>query len=129
MRNTITYKKRLARERRKKSIRKKVFGYSDKPRLVVFRSLKNISAQIIDDEKGITLVSMSTLSKDFQAGEKAKKKTEMSFAVGYQLGKKAIEKGIKKVCFDRNGYLYHGRVKALADGVRKAGEEAGIKMF
>ena len=128
MRNMIVNKKKMARQRRKKSIRKKVFGFSEKPRLVVFRSLKNISAQIINDEKGITVISMSTLSKDFKP-EKAKKKKELSFVVGYQLGKKAIEKGIKKICFDRNGYLYHGRVKALADGVRKAGKEAGIKMF
>ncbi|MBC8385084.1 MAG: 50S ribosomal protein L18 [Candidatus Cloacimonetes bacterium] len=124
MEKSVTYKRNLARKRRKKTIQKKVFGYSDKPRLVVFRSLKNISAQVIDDEKGNTITSFSTLSKDFKAEKK--KKVEQSFEVGRKLGEQIIEKKINKICFDRNGYLYHGRVKALAEGVRKAVKEAGI---
>ncbi len=118
----VSYKKRLARTRRHYHIRNRVIGTIDRPRLVVFRSLKNIYAQIIDDKKGLTLVSMSTLAGDFEVDKKMKK-TESSFQVGLKLGEKALVKGISKVCFDRGGYLYHGRVKALADGARKAGLE------
>lgn len=120
--STITYKKNIARKRRIKSIRKKMSGTADRPRLVVFRSIKHISAQIINDEIGSTLVAMSSVSKDFQK-DKSKKKSELSFEVGKKLGELAKKKGISKVCFDRGGYLYHGRVKALADGARKAGLE------
>ncbi len=119
---SATYKRNLARQRRKKSIRKKIFGTPEMPRLAVFRSLNNISAQIIDDTTGKTLVAFSTLAKDLDLDRK-KKKTEQSFEVGQNLGKLALKKGIKKVRFDRGGYLYHGRVKALADGIRKAGLE------
>ena len=119
---SITYKRNLARQRRKKSIRKKVFGTPEMPRLAVFRSLNNISAQIIDDTTGKTLVAFSTLTKGLDLNRK-KKKTEQSFEVGQNLGKLALKKGIKKIRFDRGGYLYHGRVKALADGIRKAGLE------
>ena len=119
---TATYKRNLARQRRKKSIRKKIFGTPEMPRLAVFRSLNNISAQIIDDTTGKTLVAFSTLTKGLDLDRK-KKKTEQSFEVGQNLGKLALKKGIKKVRFDRGGYLYHGRVKALADGIRKAGLE------
>lgn len=118
----ISYKKRLARTRRHYHIRNHVFGTTERPRLVIFRSLKNIYAQIIDDTKGTTLVSMSNLAGSFEAGDK-KKKTDISFQVGLKLGQKALEQGITKVSFDRGGYLYHGRVKALADGARKAGLE------
>ena len=92
------------------------------PRLAVFRSINNISAQIINDEEGHTLVSVSSSSKDLNI-DRSKKKTEQSFEVGKKLGELALKKGIKKVCFDRGGFLYHGRVKALADGARKAGLE------
>ncbi len=119
---STTYKRNLARQRRKKSIRKKVFGTPEMPRLAVFRSLNNISAQIIDDTTGKTLVAFSTLTKGLDLDRK-KKKTEQSFEVGQNLGKLALKKGIKKIRFDRGGYLYHGRVKALADGIRKAGLE------
>ncbi|MDY6915184.1 MAG: 50S ribosomal protein L18 [Candidatus Cloacimonadota bacterium] len=115
-----TYRKTQARRRRKLAIKKKTFGTSDKPRLVVYRSLKNISAQIIDDIKGHTLVSASTVNKDFEI-DKSKKKTEISFEIGKKLGEKALEQGIKAVRFDRNGYKYQGRVKNLAEGARKAG--------
>lgn len=119
---SATYKRNLARQRRKKSIRKKIFGTPEMPRLAVFRSLNNIGAQIIDDTTGKTLVSFSTLTKGLDLDRK-KKKTEQSFEVGQNLGKLALKKGIKKIRFDRGGYLYHGRVKALADGIRKAGLE------
>ena len=119
---SATYKRNLARQRRKKSIRKKIFGTPEMPRLAVFRSLNNISAQIIDDTTGKTLVAFSSLTKGLDLDRK-KKKTEQSFEVGQNLGKLALKKGIKKVRFDRGGYLYHGRVKALADGIRKAGLE------
>jgi len=119
---SATYKRTLARQRRKKSIRKKVFGTPEMPRLAVFRSLNNISAQIIDDTTGKTLVAFSTLTKGLNLDRK-KKKTEQSFEIGQNLGKLALKKGIKKIRFDRGGYLYHGRVKALADGIRKAGLE------
>ena len=116
---SITYKRYQAKLRRKKSIRKKVFGTAEKPRLVVFRSLTNIYAQIINDDEGKTLVAASSKMKDFTIEDK--KPTKVGFSVGKKLGELAIEKGINEICFDRNGYLYHGRVKALADGVRKAG--------
>ncbi|MCF7912862.1 MAG: 50S ribosomal protein L18 [Candidatus Cloacimonetes bacterium] len=118
----ISYLKKLARTRRHLHIRNRVFGTEQRPRLVVFRSLMNIYAQIIDDQKGHTLVAMSSISKDLEL-DKAAKKTEVSFIVGQKLGEMAIAKGITKVSFDRGGYLYHGRVKALADGARKAGLE------
>jgi len=117
---SITQQKELARKRRIKAIRKKIFGTSDMPRLVVFRSAKNISGQIINDETGSTLLSVSTLSSKIEL-DKSKKKTEQSFDIGFKLGEIALEKGINQVCFDRGGYLYHGRVKAFAEGARKAG--------
>ncbi len=112
--------KNALRSRRRAAIRKHLKGTTERPRLVVFRSLKNIYAQIIDDSKGCTLVSMSTRGKDISSLE-GKKKTEQSFEVGLKLGEKALAAGIAKVAFDRAGYKYHGRVKALADGARKAG--------
>ncbi|MFN3301535.1 MAG: 50S ribosomal protein L18 [Patescibacteria group bacterium] len=111
------------RYRRHKRVRAKVFGTKDRPRLSVFRSLKHIYAQIIDDEKGHTLVSAS----DFDLKSKIKKekkkptKVEIAYQVGELIAKKALEKKIKKVVFDRGGYKYHGRVKALAEGARKKG--------
>jgi large subunit ribosomal protein L18 len=117
-----TYLRNEARQRRRKAIQKKIYGTSERPRLVVFRSIKNISAQIIDDEIGKTLISYSSIAQGANI-DRTKKKTEQSFEVGKKLGELAIGKGIKKVCFDRGGYLYHGRVKALADGARKAGLE------
>lgn len=105
------------RERIKRRIKKKVHGTSDRPRLSVFRSNKEIYAQIIDDEKGVTLASASSLVKDFPKGTKSEKAKE----VGVRVAKKASEVGIDKVVFDRNGYIYHGRVKALADGAREGG--------
>ncbi len=104
----------------KRRIRKVVHGTPGRPRLSVFRSNKEIYAQIIDDEAGKTLVAASSRDKDIDAKGT---KIEISAAVGKALGEKALKAGIKKVAFDRNGYLYHGRVKALADGAREAGLE------
>ena len=110
-----TNKKRLKRHKR---VRAKVFGTAERPRLCVYRSLSNIYAQIIDDEKGVTLVEASSLSKDFDqyGGNK-----EAAKLVGEAVAKAAIAKGITEVVFDRGGYIYHGRVMALADGAREAG--------
>jgi large subunit ribosomal protein L18 len=110
------------RARRRKAIRKNMSGTATRPRLVVFRSLNHIYGQIIDDLKGHTLVSLSTKSKDAQL-EEGIKKVEASFKIGQKLAEKALKAGITKVCFDRAGYKYHGRVKAFADGARKSGLE------
>lgn len=107
----------MLRKKRKIRIRKKVFGTPERPRLVVYKSNRYIYAQIIDDEKGHTLVSYSSLT---MKGDKKLNK-ETAKEVGVQIAKLAIEKNITKVVFDRNGYLYHGRVKALADGAREGG--------
>ncbi len=107
------------RGRIKMGIRKRVSGSSVRPRLSVYRSNKGIYAQIIDDVSGKTLVSASSLSKDFNA-EKGNK-IDQSVAVGKLVAEKAVAAGIKDVVFDRNGYLYHGRVKSLADGAREGG--------
>ncbi len=106
-------------KRRHRKIRARVSGTPERPRLQVFRSLNHIYAQIIDDEAGKTILSES----DAKASEAAKKKTktERAFEVGEAIAKKAQEKNIKKVVFDRKGYLYHGRVKAVAEGARKGG--------
>lgn len=111
-----------ARKRRHERIRKSVTGSSGRPRLSVYRSLNHIYAQIIDDTKGSTIVSASTLDKELDRG-KQKGKAETSKKVGDLIARRAIDKGIKKVVFDRSGYLYHGRIKALADGAREAGLE------
>ncbi len=115
-------KKREARIRRHKRIRKKVHGTAERPRLCVFRSNKHIYAQIIDDEDRVTLVSASSLDKEVisQLDKNATKKT-VSRIVGKVIAKRALEKGIENVVFDRGGYLYHGRVKELAEGARENG--------
>ncbi len=114
-------KKIERRDKRKASIRKKIEGTTERPRLSVFRSGKNIYAQVIDDIKGTTLVSASTQSKDYTAPEGDKKADAAK--VGELLAMKCKAKGITVVVFDRNGYLYHGRVKALAEAARKGGLE------
>jgi len=113
--------KRFKRIRRHLRVRKKVFGTAQKPRLSVYRSLMHIYGQLIDDTRGVTLLAVSSLTKDLREQLKGKKKTEQAMIVGEYLGKKALEKGITQVVFDRGGFLYHGRVKAFADGARKAG--------
>lgn len=110
------------RLRRKKRIRKRVKGTEERPRLCVYRSLKHMYAQIIDDERGVTLASASTLSPELKSElTEIKGKVEAAKKVGELVAKKALEKGIVKVVFDRNGYKYHGRVKAVAEGARAAG--------
>ena len=106
---------------RHKRVRKTISGTSEKPRLCVNRSLSNIYAQIIDDTKGVTLVSASTLEKDIAEKIKGKTKTEAAKIVGETIGQKAKAKKIKEVVFDRGGYLYTGRVQAVADGARASG--------
>ncbi len=111
--------KRLKRHGR---IRRKIFGTSERPRLVVHRSLKNLYVQIIDDAKSHTLCSFSTNMKNFLASA-PKAKVEKAEKLGQFFAEQMKEKGIKKVAFDRGGYAYHGRIKALADSLRKAGIE------
>ncbi len=109
------------RMRRKYVIRGRVVGTGERPRLTIFRSLKNLYAQIIDDEKGVTLCEASSRSKDLQKGISSGGNITAAKAVGAALAERAKAKSIDKVCFDRNGYRYHGRVKALADAAREAG--------
>lgn len=104
-------------------VRKKINGTAERPRLCVYRSTNHIYAQVIDDVKGTTLCSASTLSKDVASKIADATKTEASKIVGASVAKKALELGIKQVVFDRGGYLYTGRVQALADGAREAGLE------
>lgn len=106
---------------RHKRVRKHLSGTSSRPRLNVYRSLNNIYAQIIDDEKGVTLVSCSTLDKEVLDKLSGKTKTEAAKLVGETIGKRAVAKKIKEVVFDRGGYLYTGRIQAVADGARSAG--------
>jgi large subunit ribosomal protein L18 len=107
------------RRRRHRRVRGKVHGSAGRPRLCVFRSSKGIYAQVIDDDAGVTLASASTLVLDGASGSKSEKAAE----VGKLVAQRAREAGIAKVVFDRGGYLYHGRVKALADGAREGGLE------
>jgi large subunit ribosomal protein L18 len=116
-----TNPRETARLKRKKRIRRKIEGSELRPRLTVFRSDKHIYAQIINDETGATLVSASTLSPEFKEMEAVKGKISAAKRVGELVAGKAIEKGIAKVVFDRNGFIYHGRVKALADAARQKG--------
>lgn len=108
------------RERRKRRIRKKILGTEKRPRMTVFRSAKHISAQIVDDSKGATLVTSSTYEKNFR-GQKGTGNCLAAKAIGELIAEKAKAKGIESVVFDRNGYLYHGRVRALADAARQKG--------
>ncbi len=109
------------RKKRHLRMRKKVFGTSERPRLNVYRSLSNVYAQVIDDESGTTLVSASTLDKDIKEKIQQRGNREAAKLVGQYVAQKALEKGIEKVIFDRSGYIYHGRVKELAEGAREVG--------
>jgi large subunit ribosomal protein L18 len=111
----------VSRLKRKKRIRKRLSGSPQRPRLTVFRSDKHIYAQIIDDTVGSTLVTASTLSPEYKELDPANGKVNAAKRVGDLVARKAIDKGITKVVFDRNGYIYHGRVQALADAARQAG--------
>jgi large subunit ribosomal protein L18 len=113
-----------ARYRRKLSVRKKIYGTADRPRLSVYRSLNQIYTQLIDDDQRRTLTAVSSLSPEVRKSLKGKKsKVEVGKKVGLLLAQKAAKQGIKKVVFDRGPYLYHGRVKAVAQGVREGGLE------
>ena len=109
--------KNKTRQRRHARVRGKISGTSERPRLNIFRSNKNIYAQLIDDVAGVTLASASTLDKEVSKGTK----TEQAVVVGKLVAERAVAKGISEVVFDRGGYLYHGRVKALADSARENG--------
>ena len=113
----------LARQRRHRRVRKKAVGTAERPRLNVFRSLKHIYAQVIDDDKGHTLVTASTLDPELRGKLTGFTKAEQAKLVGGLLAERALAQGVKRVVFDRDGYKYHGRVKALAEGSREAGLE------
>ena len=113
----------VGRERRKLRIRRKISGTSERPRLTVFRSAKHIYAQVVDDVAGTTLAHVSTLSRDVRTDIGEDHKSGAAKKVGTAIAKALAAKGVKKVVFDRNGYLYHGRVKALAEGAREGGLE------
>lgn len=113
--------KRLSREKRKNRVRKKVRGTMERPRLNVFKSAKHIYAQLIDDVAGNTLVSVSTLKSDIASELKYTGNVEAASKIGSLIAKEALSKGISKVVFDRNGFIYHGRVKQLAESARENG--------
>jgi large subunit ribosomal protein L18 len=118
-----TKSREAMRKRRQQRVRGRVAGTQDRPRLNVFRSLSNISVQIIDDRAGGTLVSASSMDKDLKSRVDGKKKLEQAQIIGAAVAERALARGIKQVVFDRAGYKYHGRVKALADAARGAGLE------
>jgi large subunit ribosomal protein L18 len=111
------------RQRRHESVRQKVAGTPDRPRLNIFRSLTQVYAQLIDDESGRTLASASTLETEIKPKLAGLNKTEQAKLIGEAIARRAVEKGVKQVVFDRGGYRYHGRVRALAEAAREAGLE------
>ena len=113
--------KNSTRKRRHKRVRNKVVGTPDRPRLNVYRSLKHMYAQVIDDVEGNTIASASTLDEDVKSKLESTSNKEAAKAVGEVVAKKAIDKGVKEVTFDRGGYIYHGRVKSIAEGAREGG--------
>ncbi len=118
-----TNPKKVAHLKRKQRVRKKIFGEPERPRLSVFKSARHIYAQIIDDRQGRTLAAASTLSKEIREQAGSLKKMEAAQQVGAILARKAKELGISRVAFDRNGFLFHGRIKRLADSCREQGLE------
>jgi large subunit ribosomal protein L18 len=115
-------KKQFARLRKKRHIRKNIFGTSERPRLVVYKSLKHIYAQLVDDTNQKTITGMSSLSKELKDEiSNAKNRIEVAEIIGNGIAKKAHDLKFESVVFDRNGYIYHGRVKAVAEGARKGG--------
>lgn len=118
---SVSNERNMARLRRQTRVRRKVKGVEERPRLCVFRSARHIYAQIIEDTTGKTLASASTLSRGVADGVSHGGNVEAAKAVGQAIAKKALEKNVKQVVFDRNGFLYHGRIKALADAAREAG--------
>jgi large subunit ribosomal protein L18 len=119
MKKTKTAK--AARIRRHKRVRRKIHGSAERPRLCVFRSLSHIYAQVIDDDDGRTLVAASDLEQEPRSQADGKSKTETARVVGELVGRRSLERGITQVVFDRAGYKFHGRVKALAEAAREAG--------
>ncbi len=113
--------KNAVRQKRHQRIRNKISGTASRPRMAVYRSLSNIYVQIIDDSIGHTLAAASTMDKDLAASLEGKTKTEAAKIVGEKAAKLALAKGIQEAVFDRGGYIYHGRVEALAEGAREAG--------
>jgi large subunit ribosomal protein L18 len=111
------------RQRRHESVRQKVAGTAERPRLNVFRSLTQVYAQIIDDQSGNTLVSASTIESEIKPKLAGLNKTDQAKLVGEAIARRAAEKGLKQVVFDRGGYRYHGRIRALAEAAREAGLE------
>lgn len=118
---STTNERTQARLKRKSRIRKRILGTTERPRLSVFRSARHMYAQIVDDTAGATMVAASSLDKAFKEHAKFENKKAAAEFVGQLVAQRALDKGIKQVVFDRNGFLYHGRVKALSDGARKAG--------
>lgn len=116
-----TSKKTVSRARRKRAIRGKLSGTAERPRLTVFRSNKHIYAQVVDDVAGKTLAAVSTAVEGIREASVEKKKTEVAQIVGQKLAEKCKELSIESVVFDRNGFIYHGRVKAVAEGAREGG--------
>ena len=114
-------RKQMARVKRQRRVRKKIKGTPGRPRLSVFRSAKHIYAQIIDDTEGRTLVACASTEEAFKSLDKPENKCSAATTVGKMIADRAKEKGIEQVVFDRNGFLYHGRIKAVSDGAREAG--------
>jgi large subunit ribosomal protein L18 len=110
-----------ARLKRKRRIRKKIHGTAERPRLSVFRSARNTYAQIIDDSQGHTLTTASTVEQVAKDAPKFESKVDAAKFIGKLVAERALDKGIKEIVFDRNGFLYHGRIKSLSDGAREAG--------
>jgi large subunit ribosomal protein L18 len=119
--NRLSVKKEIARKKRHSRVRKKVTGTGDKPRLNVFRSVKHIYAQVIDDASGATIIAASSTDKELKGKVSTGGNIDAAKTVGQLIAKRASDKGIAQVVFDRGGYLYHGRVKALADAAREGG--------
>ena len=115
------HSKKEARLRRKTRVRKKVFGTTERPRLSVFRSSRHIYAQIIDDTQGVTIVAASSMDKGVRNAAKPGDKKAVAAEIGKMIAGRAKEKGILKIVFDRGGFMYHGRVKALSEGAREGG--------
>ena len=119
----MAIKSREARKRRHRRIRAKLSGTAERPRLNVFRSLEHIYVQVVDDHAGHTIASASTVDKNLRADLAGKTKKEQAALVGKAVAERAQAAGVKQVVFDRGGYLYHGRIQALADGAREGGLE------
>jgi large subunit ribosomal protein L18 len=123
MSNRNVQQRHVRRLKRHRRVRKKISGTTARPRLVVFRSLTNVEGQIVDDTQGITLLGISTSSSDVKSESSELSKSERGRLAGKLLAQRAIDKGITKVVFDRGGFIYHGRVKAFAEGAREGGLE------